>query len=363
MQRAQDLTLVPTDYARSGHDPGHGAVRVAPICCVVGFPGPLAAWCADMLAAVIGQRHGAPAPIVTAHSLADLGRRLLAASPLPAVALVQAPDAAFCDALTADECRFLLVLSPPDVAVDAIARSRDISVPEAVREAANAQVTTARLVAAPGALAVRPDDAADPDTLAAAIAAHFGLEPPPTAAAAPPSPEPLSAVAALPDWRIAIEEALSGAPAAPLPAATLAQAAMPPRGSQIVWPRDLFCTGEARTPATGAIDVTGPSRCVLYGPYIRLPAGHWSCALLFGCSPEAVGLGMVADVYAGHHLGQVTFTIEEAGIFEIEIAFENPDPDRLVEIRLFTTRAAFEGSIAIGQATLSPLAAKRLKVN
>jgi hypothetical protein len=365
MRQAQDVGPVLTAFDETGTDRA-GLARPAPaVFCIVGLPGPLADWCGTVLARLAARETGEAVQTFPAHSLADLGRRLLIPSSLPGIAMVQYPDAGLCDALTADTCRFLLLIAPPEAAIETSARDHGIPVAEATRAIANAQATTARLRGAPGALVVAPSAAADPGALASAIAAHFGMEP--VLAEVPPAPAataaPPCADGAPPDWRALIGDALAGQSASPLSAGTLAAAALRPledRGA-VVWPRDLFWGGAPAAPATGAIDLTGPSRCVLYGPYIRLPAGHWSCTLLFGCSPEAVGLAMMADIHAGRVLSQVGFTIEEAGIFEVEIAFENTDPDLPIEVRLFSTRATFEGRLAIGHATLTPLAAKRLK--
>ncbi len=342
------------------HSRPREAAPVPSVLCVVGFPGPLTDWCAALLSQFIGAED---AQIFPAQSLADLGRRLLDPSALPAVALIHHPDAALGDALSAQGHRFVMVTAEPRAAVEAIARDGAVSAADAARAAANAHVTMTRLANAPGALAINADAAGDAASLAAAIAAHWGFDTPRIAPPLPRAPEARPRGDVLRDGRALIEEALGGSKAEAASAHALAMAVLPPPGRPIIWPRDLFLTGAPGVPANGAIDLTGPSRCLLYGPYIRLPAGHWSCTLLFGCSPEATGLAMAADIYAGRHLAQVTFTIEEAGIFEVEIPFENPNPDVPLEIRLFSTRAAFEGRIAIGHAALTPSSAKRLKAS
>ncbi len=367
MKREQDAAaaLRVVDPAGVGSDARPEAVPAPAVLCVVGLPGALSGWCGRLVARLAGG--DGDAAVFTANSLADIGRRLLDPAPLPAVAIIHCPDTGLCEALLADGCRFALLHTSPEAAVEALVREHGVAAAEAVRMIANAQATTARLHHAPGALPIGAGDLAG-GAAARALAAHFGLPFPPADMPPPPPRADAAAQAAPtePDWHRLVGAALAGAPAAPLPASALARAALRPpaqgRRTALTWPRDLFWTGAPQAPAVDAIDLTGPGRCVLHGPYIRLPAGPWSCALLFGCSREAVGLSMAADIHAGRVLNQAGFTIEEPGIFEIEIPFENPDPDALVEVRLFSTRAAFEGRIAIGRAAMTPLPARRLKV-
>ncbi len=132
----------------------------------------------------------------------------------------------------------------------------------------------------------------------------------------------------------------------------------------IVWLRDLFLLGDRpEAAATQLIDVTGPSRCLLYGPYIHLPEGSWSCNLLFGCTKESVGLKFVADIAAAgtSKLARAEFQIDEPGIFEIETSFVHAGHGS-IEVRIFNAGAAFEGHVALGQVTMVPLKGKRLKV-
>jgi hypothetical protein len=44
----------------------------------------------------------------------------------------------------------------------------------------------------------------------------------------------------------------------------------------LVWAPNLFIVGDTHQRLTGPIDITGRSRCLIYGPYIRLPPGRWN---------------------------------------------------------------------------------------
>lgn len=341
------------------------------VACVVGLPGPLAEWCAALLSELSALPGRGNIPVVSANSLGELGHRLLTV-PTPAVLLAERPESSLLQALIETERRFLVVLESPRASLDTLVNERGMSVADAIRLVANGCAAITGLAVTPGALVIRPSDGADNRVLRDAIAAHFGM-------ASQEAPEPDSEVslpaagiqAAEPDWKELIEESLAGGDRGlPLPA--LAGGALDAFGSldggglrgPLTWGRDLLtAAGSPQRPATGAVDITGASRCLVYGPYIRLPRGSWSCALLFGCSAETVGLPMIAEVFAGKVLATARFTIEDAGIFEIEMPFENPDSDALIEVRLFNGKAAFEGRIAIGKVTMTPLQTRRLRVN
>jgi hypothetical protein len=358
------LTLIANDLS------GDAAGRLT-VACVIGLPGPLAGRCAALLSQLAALPGRGSIPVVSANSLSELGQRLLTV-PTPAVLLAERPESSLLDALVETERRFLVVLESPRTSLDTLMSDRGMSAADAIRMVANGCAAIAGLAVAPGALVIRPSDAADNRVLRDAIAAHFGMVSQETPELGiNPSLPAADIQTDEPDWKGLIEESLSGG-ARGLPLPPLAGGALDAFGSldggglrgPLAWARDLLtAAGSPQRPASGAIDITGASRCLVFGPYIRLPRGSWSCALLFGCSAEAVGLPMIAEVFAGNVLATARFTIEDSGIFEIEMPFENPDPDALIEVRLFNGKAAFEGRIAIGKVTMTPLQTRRLRVN
>lgn len=350
---------------------------------LIGPQGALAEWC-EAIIATMKSADGAHSPvIVRINSLAELGRQILRSDGRNMIAVARSPDPSLCNALIEENCPLLLLLEEPTVSAAILVDEHGASPAEAVRLIANAHPATLGLARASNALVISRSDLDDDAGLAERIVKYLfpaADQDIARATAAAPQAKDIAQRALrqgkeapgsviLPDWPSLLLRTLSGETLAPTLASTV-HAAVDPlisgtgRDSPVIWPRELFLTTEgAPGPATGIIDVTGKSRCLLYGPYLRLPVGQWSCALMFGCDGTAVGLPMVADIVAGRVLNQVSFTIESGGIFEVEIPFENTEADSLIEVRLFTAKAAFEGHIVLGRAKLTPLEAKRLKVN
>jgi hypothetical protein len=351
---------------------------------VIAPGGAFADWCQAAIAAIPLPDLAEPPVTADVNTLADLGYLLLRGQAANLIAVSRMPEPSLCDALAATGRPLLLLLEDPAISAAALVEEQGAQPAAAIRQVANSHTAMLGLARAPGALVVRRGDLADDAGLAARIAAHLSPAADPDAAreaAASPAlkelawralrrREELLGAAEQPDWPSLVARTLSGETIEPTLAATVSATIEPLAAGgalgphrPVVWPREMFLVADDGRPATGIIDVTGRSRCLLYGPYLRLPVGHWSCSLMFGCDTAAVGLPMIADIIAGGVLNQVNFTIDAAGIFEIEMPFENTGPDNQIEVRLFSGKAAFEGHIAIGRAKLTPLEARRLKVS
>jgi hypothetical protein len=331
------------------------------------MPGRFSAWCEALLAELI-TASGAPPVAITVAELEQLGREVLVRDLGCALVVSRQPDRKICDALTGEGKKpFLFVIEDPRRAVGDLMRDQGVDFLQAVRTVAGSCATVLPLIDAPNGLPLGRDDPAHRGAgVAGRLARHFGL---------PLDDSTIARVAAQPRLRnleTGIDEPL--APASfDAHRQAIMEAALAPyancfRGEPLrplVWPRDLFLLGDRPdTAATQLIDVTGPSRCLLYGPYIHLPEGSWSCNLLFGCTKEAVGLKFVADIVAGvsSNLAKADFQIDEPGIFEIEVSFAHAGHGS-IEVRIFNAAAAFEGHVALGQVTMVPLKGKRLKVS
>jgi hypothetical protein len=111
---------------------------------------------------------------------------------------------------------------------------------------------------------------------------------------------------------------------------------------RIVWPLPLFyCPGAKhwREP----IDLTGPARIIIYGPYLHLPAGKWIARVEFEIDGAISGVEASTDVVISKVLVEKIFIMPTKGIFAFELAFAVSDPRDPIEIRLFTKRSAIEG--------------------
>jgi SAM-dependent methyltransferase len=131
----------------------------------------------------------------------------------------------------------------------------------------------------------------------------------------------------------------------------------------IVWTRDLFILGEDGTrQPTSALDVSGESRILIYGPYVHLPPGRWSAQVVLGFSKEAAGNTFFIDVFTGAQLGVARVQPASAGIFDIEVAFSVERPHGIgIEVRVVIGEMAKAGQLAFGHVVLTPVVTKSMK--
>jgi hypothetical protein len=110
----------------------------------------------------------------------------------------------------------------------------------------------------------------------------------------------------------------------------------------IHWPLSFF-TRPDKLSWSDPIDLTGPARAVLYGPYMYLPVGEWSARVEFEIDGAVSGIEAMTDVRINEVVTEKSFVMPAKGIFAYELSFRVVDPHRAVEIRLFIKKSAIEG--------------------
>lgn len=122
---------------------------------------------------------------------------------------------------------------------------------------------------------------------------------------------------------------------------------------EITWCRELFRLGDQ--PAVTAIDVTGPARCLFYGPYMFLPSGPWTARIFLGFAIETTIPPLLIEVVTGNRVvARKSVHPNSTGIFELTIDFTIENADVPVETRIFNERAAFDGRLALGYVVVAP---------
>lgn len=320
----------------------------------IGLPCRFSERCEALLAQLIAAASAQPR-LVLAENLQQVGRALLQGNHDNVLIISRQPSRDLAEAFF--QRPVMLTLDHPHTAAASLIDDHGLSRVEAIRNVANAMVTLQPLLNAECALVLRPEN----PVLPRVVAAHFDLE----------------AQATVPDItqeKLMLAPAEHSEPASPVAKAVYDTIGFIPAEkmldpiwswlngeplSEIIWGPSLFFLGHAPgAPADSPIDITGAARCLVFGPYLRLPAGSWSCGLLLGCA--ANGTRLIAEIYAGALLNRATIQLHETGVFEIELSFVHSDPDQPVEVRLFTAEAAFEGEIVLGQVRMQPLKARRL---
>ena len=104
----------------------------------------------------------------------------------------------------------------------------------------------------------------------------------------------------------------------------------------------MFTRPDGR-PWTDPINLMGPARAVLYGPYFHLPVGEWTARVEFEIDGAVSGIEAVTDVRINEVVTEKTFAMPAKGIFAYELSFHVSDPHHAVEIRIFIKKSAIEG--------------------
>jgi hypothetical protein len=259
--------------------------------------------------------------------------------------------------LVATNKPFIISLDDPRAAAWELVSRSGIELADATRLVGCSCVSMMYCIALPGALVVHADrDWHQPSATAAAIARHLGLAVDPAdiervvadlaalglgSETAPPGSE----VSQPDEATLAV---ISGAVAPYF--GHLAGAALEP----ITWARELFLA-DGHRPAIQAVDITGRTRALIYGPYISLLPGHWLAQIVLGFSPEIAEANFVVDVLtAGSQLSVTSIQPLQPGVFSANLRFLIAEGnDQPVEFRVVNERAAFDGRVMLGHVTLT----------
>ncbi len=112
------------------------------------------------------------------------------------------------------------------------------------------------------------------------------------------------------------------------------------------WPIALFFgTEPLGSPLPKQIDLTGPARPILYGPYMHLPAGDWLATIRFTISENKSGNAALVEWLAGNEIIQSAriSSLPEVGEFQFSLNVKITDPREPLQIRLSILEGAIEG--------------------
>lgn len=124
---------------------------------------------------------------------------------------------------------------------------------------------------------------------------------------------------------------------------------------QVKWAVDFFYDGNNfTTPAPLIMDISGPARCLYYGPFLHLPEGLWEGEFFFGLSLGAIDTQLRIEVYTDKIENSYLAQARDAGIFVMPIALDITDARQPIQLRLFIDRGEIEGKIGLAYAILSP---------
>lgn len=271
------------------------------------------------------------------------------------------PDRGLVETFENRRLPILVLAEDPRDVLGFIMRERSLNWQQAVRLASLTFATTAGLVASPLALCIARDGNLTVGEFLERVTTHFGLEAgreqldeithrllPAGNASSSTEEAVLSQVAhAMPMGRaleISPEERLVVEPLLEAMRATTGGT-----GTSFRWPSELFVgsTGPEEL-LRQPIEMLGPARCLVYGPYLHLPAGVWEVTLLLEVAENFSGNHVDVDIFHGTILHMESFRLPVSGRMALIATFPVSESREPVQIRVIQREGAIEGLLRIG---------------
>lgn len=321
-------------------------------CVVVGLPGRFAEWCETVVLELLRCADG-PAALLPGDTLEEIARGAIAARTAGAVVSSREPGGRLRAALVGGGRHFIVARDDPRAALIDLVLGRGAALAEAVQALAGSCAALGELAAAPQALNLDAErDWPRPAETVLAIAHHLHLAAESAAAASLAANCPVR-----PDHDALAWWSGLAASEQELVAGALAPFAEPPAMGEtrpIVWRGGLFFLGDRPGERTsGPVDITGRARCLLHGPYIRLPLGSWSLSLAARLSGSAAEHEFAVEISADRPLAAGVMRPRGDGGAEIALDFTlDAASEQPVALRVSSQRAAFDGAIELVAATL-----------
>lgn len=327
----------------------------------IGLPSGFAEWCDDVIGALVRTAMG-PFEIASGNTLDEIACVAIRSRVPRLVIAARQPREDLRAALVATGKRFVLVLDDPYAAFYNLIVRHGLEWKTAIRATASGCASVLGFAGLPGALVLKADrDGHDRSAVAAAIAKWLDLTISPAAIAAVvrdlPDAAAVSARTEMEAWwngvssgdRAMVDGALAG----------YSEQSGADKTGQFIWARDLFFIGDApNTDADRAIDITGPVRNLVFGPYIALPAGRWQVTVVLAVSQQGKDLPYGVEVLAGPAcdcLARGTAESHSEGIVEISADFAiSEHTAQPISVRVANLRPAGTGRLALAHVIVTP---------
>jgi hypothetical protein len=320
---------------------------------IVGLQDQFMEWCEALVVKLTTPRS---LLVSRAGNSEQLVMEIMTAHPFQNVLLSHSQQGTWSDPLLlATNGRCIVSLSDPRacVAKHAAAPGSDLVV--IIRSVANSCATLTHYLSFPGALVVRAEDVLDePVDTARRIADHLGL---------PSSDDDilgtLDSISPLRDaagatvaWENCFDKAELDLVNGALAGYAAHFAGAPLRALR--WQPNLFIIGDTHQRLDGPIDISGGSRCLLYGPYIHLPPGRWSAEVTIAFAELDGAKEFTIDVTTSTRLNSNSIKVVDQGAFRIALPFViDPASESAIEIHVFNHQP-LKGRLALGGVTLWP---------
>jgi hypothetical protein len=114
----------------------------------------------------------------------------------------------------------------------------------------------------------------------------------------------------------------------------------------LCWPAGLFSLADfPDTPISGPVELAGPGRCLIYGPYLHLPAGHWMASIALELVGEDDTQSFTVEVVCKDVIAKARIVPNGTDRMDVELDFVHRDPHEPIELRLVLQAGTIDGAI------------------
>ena len=115
---------------------------------------------------------------------------------------------------------------------------------------------------------------------------------------------------------------------------------------EIVWPAAILYSAAPGFRTDKPLDLLGPARLLVWGPYMHLTKGRWMANMEFEVVGNFSPNSVIADVLVGGEFaGLGEFDLPERGVYTWRLAFEVADVAKPIEVRLTSGQGGDRGRI------------------
>jgi hypothetical protein len=336
----------------------------------VGLPSLFAEWCDRVTCALVEAAGLGSFSVTSANALEEIVLASMDSRALNLVVSIRHPNDDLRAALRQTGRRFILALDDPRAAFRNLVTGHGFEWKAATRAAAGSCASLIGYGEMPGALVLRADrEGRDPRAAATAIAQWLGIEISPVeievVVQGLTDPGASSAQAEFDAWwsgipvqdRTLVDGALNG----------YIEYFSGGRMGVLFWERGLFFVGDdPKAAADHVLDVSGPIRYLLFGPYIAVPPGLWSATVVLAVARGAASYSYSVEICAGRSfvlLGRGTIEPGREGLCETTIDFAISEAtEQPVEFRVANLQPVLAGRLALAHVTLSPRVKTRAEI-
>jgi hypothetical protein len=322
---------------------------------LVGLPNQFTQWC-EALIAKLAERTSESLLCSSAASSEELLQAMIQHPSQRIFVSQRQPGNWLYRILAAANGQCVVALADPRACVAELVAGPNNNLVETVCSVANSCATLTSYLSLPGVLVLRAEEhSLDPVATARRIADHLQL--PPADAdiiAALDTISPLDPNAVV---TVAWSNRFDASELALINGALAGYAEYFTGGplGNLIWAPNLFIVGDTHQRLTGPIDITGRSRCLIYGPYIRLPPGRWNADVAVAFTELGGNKDFIIDVITTIQLNSISINVVNQGGVQTSLPFAlDPANESAVEVRVSNIQAAFEGRLALGAVTLRP---------